>query len=93
MYTYLVEFYYPSGEYAYEMSDKIIFDTTELREKWDLHSIKKEAFKESCWEVTKCEVEPVLELSENLKDGWYTVFVQTDKRDYFTITVYVNAAD
>ena len=32
-------------------------------------------------------------VAENLKDGWYTVFVQTDKRDYFTITVYVNAAD
>ena len=32
-------------------------------------------------------------IAENLKDGWYTVFVQTDKRDYFTITVYVNAAE
>ena len=32
-------------------------------------------------------------IAENLADGWYTVFVQTDKRDYFTITVYVNAAD
>lgn len=32
-------------------------------------------------------------IAENLADGWYTVFVQTDKRDYFTITVYVNAAE
>ena len=32
-------------------------------------------------------------VAENLADGWYTVFVQTDKRDYFTITVYVNAAE
>ena len=27
---------------------------------------------------------------ENLQKGWYTFFVQTDKRDYFNIHVYVN---
>ncbi|MBO7149176.1 MAG: hypothetical protein J6V93_04885 [Clostridia bacterium] len=31
-------------------------------------------------------------VSRDLENGWYTVFVQTDKRDYFTITVYVDAA-
>jgi len=30
---------------------------------------------------------------EGLKDGWYTVYIQTDKRDYFTITVFVDAED
>lgn len=25
----------------------------------------------------------------NLEDGWYTFFIQTDKRDYFTLNVYV----
>ena len=30
---------------------------------------------------------------EGLEDGWYTVFVQTDKRDYFTITVFVDSAE
>ena len=30
-------------------------------------------------------------IARNLENGWYTVFVQTDKRDYFTITVYVDA--
>ena len=25
-----------------------------------------------------------------VKDGWYTFFVQTDKRDYFTLCVYVS---
>ena len=27
---------------------------------------------------------------KDLKDGWYTFFVQTDKRDYFTLCVYVS---
>jgi len=26
---------------------------------------------------------------ENLTEGWYTIYIQTDKRDYFTILVYV----
>ncbi len=30
-------------------------------------------------------------VARDLEDGWYTVFVQTDKRDYFTITVFVDA--
>ncbi len=30
-------------------------------------------------------------IARDLEDGWYTVFVQTDKRDYFTITVFVDA--
>jgi len=32
-------------------------------------------------------------IARNLEDGWYTVFVQTDKRDYFTITVFVDSAE
>ncbi len=27
---------------------------------------------------------------ENVPDGWYTVYIQTDKRDYFNISVYVS---
>ena len=27
---------------------------------------------------------------ENVRDGWYTVYIQTDKRDYFNISVYVS---
>ncbi|UKI36667.1 MAG: hypothetical protein L6V93_22935 [Clostridiales bacterium] len=27
---------------------------------------------------------------KDLKDGWYTFLVQTDKRDYFTLCVYVS---
>lgn len=27
---------------------------------------------------------------ENVSSGWYTVYIQTDKRDYFNITVYVS---
>lgn len=30
-------------------------------------------------------------IARDLESGWYTVFVQTDKRDYFTITVFVDA--
>ena len=39
----------------------------------------------------------MLALSENgtydvsgLASGWYTVFIQTDKRDYITLQIYVN---
>ena len=32
-------------------------------------------------------------VARDLEDGWYTVFVQTDKRDYFTITVFVDTAE
>jgi large repetitive protein len=27
---------------------------------------------------------------DNISDGWYTVYIQTDKRDYFNIAVYVS---
>jgi len=30
---------------------------------------------------------------KNLTEGWYTVYIQTDKRDYFTITVYVSKSE
>ena len=26
----------------------------------------------------------------NLKEGWYTFYIQTDKRDYFTLNVYLS---
>ncbi len=29
---------------------------------------------------------------ENVSEGWYTVYIQTDKRDYFNISVYVSKA-
>ncbi|MNC74329.1 hypothetical protein D3C75_1256630 [compost metagenome] len=27
---------------------------------------------------------------DNVSNGWYTIYIQTDKRDYFNISVYVS---
>ena len=70
MNVYLIEFHYPSDNYAYELSNKLIADPEVLQTLWCKHNCNNDPETSSCWEISLCEAEPLMELSEMASGEW-----------------------
>ena len=65
----LAEFYSSKG-YAFEILESNKFDVLQMDDKWKEHFLADIVNDEhGCWEITDCELEPILQLSVS-DEGW-----------------------